>query len=178
MAFPAPEQQQAQPGVGSAPQSPLQAREQAQKQAIRASVEAMMAAQLPGEGYLYADDPEARQKQLIKTTPQFVRDNILRAIEVLTFDVQLPLSEEPKADAAKAILALSQSYLLLDPLVDAEGVSVEGKAMAQAKASAAFPPRVPSTPAEEKVKEKNEGKSEVLKHDRPQQPRPQPRVGG
>lgn len=172
MSYQAPPQQP-QAGLQA---DPAAARQQAQQQLI----EQILGGELPGSGYLYADDPAKRQEQLVKTTADFVRDNLLRAIEVLTFDLQLPFSEDKKADVGKAILECAQAYLLLDPTVDETGNPVEGegsKAQAMAKAQHQFPPRVQPNAAEEGIKQENEGKSDALRGTRGQTPRPQPRVG-
>lgn len=144
-----------------------------------AQVEQLLGGELIGEGYLFADDPEERAKQLIETNAEFVRQNLLRAIEVMTFDLQLPYSQDKKADVGKAVLECAQAYLLLDPTVDETGVPVEGegsKAQAAAKAVHQFPPHVQPNAGEQKVAGKNEGKSVALKNTRPQQPRPKPRA--
>lgn len=93
------------------------------------------------------------------------------------FALQLPYGEDKKADLGHALLACSQSYLLLDPSVDEEGVSVEGRAEADAKAAQKFPPRVEPNAAEKNLDEKTKDKQESLKHDRGQTPTPRPRVG-
>jgi len=152
----------------------------ARKQAEEQLVEQILGGELPGAGYLYPDDPAKRQQQLIKTTPQFVRDNLLRSIEVMSFALQLPFGEEKLADIGKAILEAAQAYLLLDPTVDENGIPVEGEgslAHAQAKAVHQFPPRVQPNAAEEAIKEKHEPQSTALRKTRGQTPRPQPRVG-
>lgn len=144
-------------------------------------IEKILGGELPGQGYLYASDPEERQKQLIQTKPEFVRANILRAIEVMTFDLQLVFSEDKKADIGHAMLFSAQAYLLLDPTVDENGVPVEGPgSVAHANAAAAhqFPPRVAETPAEAAVKGKHEPQEKALKGTRGQTPTPQPRVSG
>lgn len=175
MAAPAPEPQR--PGIPSDAAAARQAvAEQTQDQVLQQ----ILGAELPGQGYLFPDDPETRQGQLVKTTPQFVRDNLLRAIEVQAFAAQLPLDEEKPSDIGKLILAMAQAYLLLDPTLDTEGVPVEGegsKAHATAKAAHEFPPRVQENPAEAASKAKHEPQSEALNKTRGQQPRPQPRVG-
>lgn len=143
-------------------------------------VQQIEGAELPGEGYLFADAPEEREKQLVEVTPQTVRASLLRAIWVQAVNAQLPLAEEKPADIGHLILSMSQSYLLLDPTLDTEGIPVEGegsKAHAAAKAAHAFPPRAPENPAEQRSKEKHKGQSEDLSKTRGQQPRPQPRVG-
>lgn len=152
----------------------------ARKQAEEQLVEQLLGGELPGAGYLYADDPAKRQEQLVKTTPDFVRANLLRAMEVLTFDLQLPFSEDKKADVGKAILECAQAYLLLDPTVDETGNPVEGegsKAQAQAKAAHQFPPRVGLNDAANAISAKHEPQTKALRKTRGQTPRPQPRVG-
>lgn len=146
----------------------------AQREQEEKLLEQILGGELPGKGYLYADDPEKRQEQMVKTTPEFVRDTLLRATEVLGFDLQLPFSPEKKSELAKAVLACAQAFLLLDPSVDAEGVSIEGRAETEAK----FPPRIAPNPAEKAVAEKNKPKTQALSGTRPDQPRPKPRVNG
>lgn len=90
--------------------------------------------ELPGEGYLYAEAPEKREAALVHTTPDRVRAALLRAIEVAAMNVQLPFSEHNPGEWAKAALAFSQAYLLLDPSVDEMGVPVGAQAMAQGEA--------------------------------------------
>lgn len=144
--------------------------------------------ELPGEGYLFAHDPETRQSTLIQTTPDFARATLLRAIEVLGFDASLPYGEQPPKEYAQSILALSQAYLLLDPSVDTEGIPVGAKEEAGARAQAKFqfpvtkgghpePPRVNPNPAENAIAEKHKEQSEELRGARGDRPRPQPRVG-
>jgi len=153
--------------------------------------------ELPGEGYLFAHDPETRQAALVTTTPEQARAALLRAIELCAQDV-MPYGEQPPKELAQAALAFSQAYLLLDPSVDQEGVPVGAEAIAQADAQArvqahasgqAFshptdangykePPRVLPNPAEAAVAAKNMPKTEVLRGARADKPRPQPRVGG
>jgi hypothetical protein len=91
----------------------------------------------PGFGYLYAPDPETRHQSLVRTTPDFVREQILRAMEVIAYNVTLPFNEEGADKNADALLKMAQAYLLIDPSVDADGVPVAGKAMAQAGAQIA-----------------------------------------
>jgi hypothetical protein len=92
--------------------------------------------ELPGLGYLYPDAPEKRQATLVKTTPEFARDTLLRAIEVCGFGAMFPFSETKPGEWAKAALAYAQAYLLLDPSVDNQGVPVGAAAMAQGDAQA------------------------------------------
>lgn len=167
----------AQPGRPPAQPPPQAGPQPPQAPEMQQLLEQLLGGELPGQGYLYADDPAKRQQQLVRTTPDFVRANLLRAIEVMTFDLQLPFSEDKKADVGHALLAAAQAYLLLDPSVDQEGVSIEGRANAEAQAQARFPPRVPPNAAEGKIKTKNESKSKALRGTRPQQPRPSPRIG-
>lgn len=167
---------QQQPGPPQPPPPKQPTPEEAQEKVL----EEILGAQIPGTGYLFADDPEKRQGQLVETNPEFVRKALLRAIETMAFDACLPFGQEKKESIAKAILASAQAYLLLDPSVDENGIPVEGEgsvANAQAKAQQAFPPRVQLPPAAQAIAEKNKPKSEALKHDRGQTPRPQPRVG-
>lgn len=163
-----------QPGVPVDPRASISAAQDEVLQQI-------LGAELPGDGYAFPDDPEKRQAQLVKTTPAFVRDNLLRAIEVQSYYAQLPLSEEKPADIGKLILAMAQSFLLLDPTLDAEGVPIEGegsKPHAEARAQHEFPPRAPENPAEEASKERHKGQSTILSKTHGQEPRPEPRVSG
>lgn len=92
--------------------------------------------ELPGLGYLYPDAPEHRQATLVETTPDFARRALLRAIEVASFSAMLPFSENKPDAWGKAILEMSQAYLLLDPSVDQQGVPVGAQAHAQGEAQA------------------------------------------
>jgi hypothetical protein len=144
--------------------------------------------ELPGEGYLFSGDPEERQKQLVSTSPEFVRVAILRAIETCAMNAQLPYGEQSPKEYAQAALAFSQAYLLLDPSVDTEGVPVGAQETAAAEAAAKFsfpvtkggyrePPRVKPNPAENAIAEQHKEQSEELRGARGDRPRPQPRVG-
>lgn len=91
----------------------------------------------PGEGYLYARDPWFRQGALVHTDPDVVRLMLLRAMEVVAYNLMLPFNEEKAAGNADAALKLAQAYLLIDPAVDAEGVPVAVKAGLTAATAAA-----------------------------------------
>ena len=78
--------------------------------------------ELPGLGYLYPNAPEERWQTLLRTTPEFVRDALLRSIEVACFSAMMPFSENRPGEWGKTILEMSQAYLLLDPSVDQQGV--------------------------------------------------------
>ena len=97
----------------------------------------------PGEGYLYAHDPETRQAAMVETNPEVVRDMLLRAMETAAQNALLPFNETDVEKQARAALAFAQSYLLIDPSVDSEGVNVAHKAavgaMAQMAQSATQP---------------------------------------
>lgn len=190
------EQERQQPKV----QPPPTPEEETQK-----VLEELLGGELPGEGYLFPHDPAKRQKNQISTTPEVVRQVLLRTIEVMAIQMQLPLGMEKKGELGKSILELTQGYLLLDPSVDENGVPVEGPGSpshAQAAATAAFPPpvttggtggqtfkrtvdasghveppKVQPNPAEKAVAEKNKPKSEVLQGARADKPLPKPRVG-
>lgn len=97
-------------------------------------LEELLGGEIPGEGYLFAKDPEARAKTLIETTPEQVRATLLRAVETLASDCSLPYGADKKSELAKGALALSQAYLLLDPTVDEAGVPVGAQAGAQGDA--------------------------------------------
>lgn len=99
----------------------------------------------PGLGYLYARDPEFRQRALIKTNPEMVRAMILRAMEVVAQNTLLPFNEEGAAKNSEALLKMSQAYLLIDPSVDAQGVPVAGKMLAQAGGQIAVQAAKPAT---------------------------------
>lgn len=169
-------------------------------------LEQLLGGELPGAGYLFQDDPEKRQAQLVKTTPEFVRSALLRAIEVAAFAQTLPFSMEKKSELSDQVLKNAQAYLLLDPSVDENGIPVEGpgsKAHATASAQAQFrpppapgqpghqqfeepinkttghpePPRVKPNPAEEEIANEHQGESEDLRGARGDKPRPKPRIG-
>lgn len=78
--------------------------------------------ELPGEGYLFAHDPETRQATLIETTPEFARMALLRMVEVGAINATLPYSEQKPSEWGHAVLMAAQAYLLLDPSVDQFGV--------------------------------------------------------
>lgn len=120
--------QSQQPEAEPAPQAPTP------EQALEQELEKLLGGELPGAGYLFPDDPEKRQANLVKTTPDQARAALLRAVEVCAFDALLPYGSAPKSEAAKAALAFSQAYLLLDPTVDESGVPVGAQAVAQGQA--------------------------------------------
>src|SRR5215471_13750025 len=109
----------------------------------------------PGEGYLYAHDPETRQRAMVATNPEVVRNMLLRAMETAAQNVLLPFNEVDVEKQGRAALALAQAYLLIDPSVDAEGVNVAHKAavgaMAQMAQSAAQPQPAPGATANAKA---------------------------
>lgn len=73
---------------------------------------------------------------VIETTPEIVRMRLLRAIEICAKDTVLSAMDEAgAADLGSAALRFAQAYLLLDPLVDSEGIPVAGKAIVDAMAS-------------------------------------------
>lgn len=86
----------------------------------------------PGEGYLYAKDPQTRQRAMVETDPEVVRDMLLRAMETAAQNSLLPFNEVDPEKLGRAALAFAQAYLLIDPSVDAEGVSVAHKGAVQA----------------------------------------------
>lgn len=155
----------------------------------------------PGEGYLYARDPAFRQAALIHTDPEIVRTMLLRAMEVLATNLLLPFNEEKAVGNADAILKLAQSYLLIDPSVDAEGVPVAMKAALSAAGQAAGaagspqpggqahgqvkkganvgghaqPPRVVPGAAAQAIEQMHEHAEEVLQGARGSRPLPRPR---
>jgi hypothetical protein len=102
----------------------------------------------PGEGYLYARDPEARTRAMVHTDPDVVRNMLLRVIETCAQNGLLPFGETDVEKQGRAALAFAQAYLLLDPAVDSEGVNVAHKAavgaMAQIAQTAAQPPPAPA----------------------------------
>jgi hypothetical protein len=142
-------------------------------------LEQLLGGDLPGEGYLNPDPPGENEPRPVPDR-EVVRDELLRATRVMAIALQLPYSEEKKADLGHALLAAAQAFLLLDPSVDSEGVQQlgpEGAIHQAAEAAAKFPPRVPPNAAEENLNEKTKPQQEALKHDRGQTPRPRPRVG-
>lgn len=158
------------------PRGPVQGQPQFNSdQEIDKFLESLLGGDLPGEGFLFPDG-----KQEPRTVPDIeeVRNEALRAIKNMAIALQLPYGEDKKADVGRALLACAQSYLLLDPGLDAEGVSVEGRAEAEAKAAQKFPPRVPPNAAEEALNAKTKPQQEALKHDRGQTPLPRPRATG
>jgi hypothetical protein len=109
----------------------------------------------PGEGYLYAHDPETRQQAMVTTNADVVRDMLLRAMETAAQNALLPFSETDVEKQGRAALAFAQAYLLIDPSVDSEGVNVAHKAavgaMAQMAQSAAQPQPAPGATANAKA---------------------------
>lgn len=100
----------------------------------------------PGEGYLYARDPGTRQRAMVATNPEIVRDMLLRAMETAAQNALLPFNETDAEKQGKAALAFAQAYLLIDPSVDSEGVSIAGKAAAQAMGQIAVNASQPPPP--------------------------------
>ena len=90
--------------------------------------------ELPGQGYAFVDDPEVRQRAELQTTPGMVRMALLRTMETAAQNARLPYSEQgDPAKSAELILKCAQSYLLIDPEVDATtGVPVVASALATA----------------------------------------------
>lgn len=133
---PIPPQLLAQMQNGGQPQQPAEPAPQAPtpEQALEQELEKILGGELPGAGYLFPDDPEKRQVNLVKTTPEFARAALLRAVEVCAFKAQQIYGNTPESEAAKAALAFSQAYLLLDPTVDESGVPVGAQATAQGEA--------------------------------------------
>lgn len=92
-----------------------------------------LSGEVPGENYLYAGAPEERQQNLVTTTPEVVRDALLRAIETSAQNAMLPFSENKPSEWGHAALQFAQAYLLLDPEVDNEGIPVGPKIAAEAE---------------------------------------------
>lgn len=153
-----------------------------------------LSGELPGAGYLFPPDPAQREQALVPTTPEFVRNALLRAIETQAFGMMMPYDEKEPDKRAHAILMAAQAYLLLDPTVDEQGVPVGAQQTAQAAANAAFPqqpaftektdasghrepPKRNVPPAAQAIQAKNKPKEEVLKGARGSNPRPRPRIG-
>ena len=191
----------AQPGQPPVPPGPaLSAQaappQQLSDQQIDEFLQNLLGGDLPGEGFLNPAAPGENEPR-VTPTPDQVRDELLRAVRVMAMALQLPYSEEKKADLGHALLAASQSYLLLDPSLDEEGLPAEGpgsKAHAAAAASAEFPPPAPGAPApsrktvshptvkpnaaEETLNQRTKSMQKDLKGARGQAPRPRPRVSG
>ncbi len=103
----------------------------------------------PGQGYLYPNDPEQRQAAMISTSPEIVRTQILRAMEVAAQNALLPFAEVDVQKVSDAMLKMAQAYLLIDPTVDAQGVPVGaqqtmGAAQQLAVAHGSPPPPAPA----------------------------------
>lgn len=161
---------------------------QAQGQPQQPEQPSPLSGELPGSGYLFADAPQERQKALVKTTPEQVRDALLRAIETMAQDCLMPYGEKEPDKLMHGALMAAQAYLLLDPEVDEQGIPVGAEATAQAAAQAAFqtpvdasghkePPKRNVPPAAQAIQKKNQPKEEVLKGARGSNPRPRPRIG-
>lgn len=178
------------PGAVQAPAAPQQDPQQAQLDQI---VQEILGGEIPGTGYLFPSPTDAPRAPA--PTPDAVREELLRAIMVCAKDIELPFGQEKKGDAAKSVLALSQSYLLLDPSLDQEGLPAEGpgsKASAAAAAAAEHPsaaegggakktvahPLVRPNAAEERLSNRTQSMQDDLRGARGQTPRPRPRAGG
>lgn len=155
-------------------------------------VQQILGGEIPGEGYLQPQAPD-KLPEPIGTTPERVRGRLLRAIETCAASVAMPFGADKKSDLGKAILEISQSYLLLDPSLDENGVPVEGpgsQAHAAAAAQAAFPvpgegarktvthPKAEPNAAEEALNDRTKSMQKDLAGARGQTPRPTPHVGG
>lgn len=71
-----------------------------------------------------------------KVTPNDVRDRLLYAINQAAIQSTVDEGDKP-AQLGDLALKLAQAYLLLDPLVDAQGVNVAAQSMVSAAGSAA-----------------------------------------
>lgn len=188
--------QQGQPPVPPGPALSAQAGppQQLSDAQINEFLQSLLGGDLPGEGFLNPAAPGENEPR-ITPTPEQVRDELLRAVRVMALALQLPYSEEKKADLGHALLAASQSYLLLDPSLDEEGLPAEGpgsKAHAAARAAAEFPAPTPGAPgrktvshptvkpnaAEEALNQRTKSMQKDLKGARGQSPRPRPRLSG
>jgi hypothetical protein len=173
--------QQGQPPVPPGPALSAQAGppQQLSDAQINEFLENLLGGDLPGEGFLNPAAPGENEPR-ITPTPDQVRDELLRAVRVMAMALQLPYSEEKKADLGHALLAASQSYLLLDPSLDEEGLPAEGpgsKAHSQAAAALAHPTVAPNA-AEEKLNSRTKTMQQAIKGARGQSPKPRPRVSG
>jgi len=164
----------AQPPVPGS-QLPVQGQPRPSDEQIDQFLQSLLGGDLPGEGFLFPDGTPGDPRSA--PTVDDTRTELLRAVKVMATALQLPYGEDKKADLGHALLACSQSYLLLDPSLDEEGVSIEGRAEAEAKAAQKFPPRVEPNAAEKNLDAKTKPQQEALKHDRGQTPTPRPRVG-
>lgn len=133
-AFLAQPQQGGAPGQARAQPAEQQAPGLTPEQEMEKVLEEVLGGNLPGAGYAFPDDPAKRQANLIKTTPEAAREALLRAVEVCAQEALLPYGAVAKSESAKAGLAFSQAYLLLDPTVDESGVPVGAQAAAQGDA--------------------------------------------
>lgn len=156
-------------------------------------VQQILGGEIPGEGYLQPQAPD-KLPEPIATTPDRVRGRLLRAIETCASSVAMPFGSDKKSDLGKAILEMAQSYLLLDPSLDENGIPVEGPgsiAHASAAAQAAFPapgegaarktvshPKAEPNAAEEELNARTKPMQKDLAGARGQTPRPTPHVGG
>lgn len=116
--------------------------------------------EMPGLGYWFAPDPWTRHATLVTTEPEFVRNIILRTMEVAAWNAALPYGEGNPKEWGELMLKAAQAYLLIDPEVDAEGVSIAGKQMASTAGAmaqqehkvATEPPPAPGAPANPNAK--------------------------
>lgn len=178
-------------------QLPGQPPQGASDQELDAYLEQLLGGDLPGEGFLNPDDPGENDPRPVPT-PDVVRDELLRASRTMAIALQLPYSEEKKADLGHAMLAAAQAYLLLDPTLDAEGVQQIGEGSAPehaAEVAQKFPaptaeggeaakrktvnhPRVQPNSAEKRLDTRTKSMQADIKGARGQAPRPRPRAGG
>lgn len=108
-----------------------------------------------------------------------VRDWLLRAIKAAAENYVVQDDPAGKDAHGQAALQFGQTYLLIDPTLDSEGLPAEGpgsKAHAQARAQHQFPPKVQPNPAMQASSAKHKGQEEALEHARGQTPRPDPRA--
>lgn len=124
MSFQPPYQGPPQAGQQQPEQPPQLSPAQQTEQEYNHLLEELLGGAAPGAGYLFATDPQQRQANMVKTTPEVARDALLRAVETMASDLALPYGMDKKAELGKAILECAQAFLLLDPTVDATGVPV------------------------------------------------------
>lgn len=108
-----------------------------------------------------------------------VRSYLLNAIKAAAENYVVQDDPAGKDVHGQAALQFAQSYLLIDPTLDKEGLPAEGpgsKAHAQAKAQHEFPPKVHPNAAMQASADKHKLQGEALEHDRGQTPRPSPRA--
>lgn len=133
--------QQAQPAIQAAQsaQQLSQAQQSGQVQPqpseaeqINEVLQQLVGGELPGAGVLFPSDPDAARALFSTTTVDEARAALLYATKFHAISSIMPYDMGKISEHADSALKFTQAYLLADPSVDAEGVSVAAKGEAQA----------------------------------------------